>query len=195
MAFMNLLKPIILGSGSPRRHEIITNMGIICKIVVRETDETFEEVKSAVDVPEFLAMKKLNAFDGDFEDHIVLCADTVVFSGDQILNKPQNKEEAQSMLNLLSGTVHTVITGVAIRINGVKSTFRDTCKVTFAEMSAKEIDYYIENCKPFDKAGAYGIQDFAGLAKVTHLEGSFYTVMGLPAHKVYEALKPYIKFD
>lgn len=194
MAFMNLIKPIILGSGSPRRHEIFTNMGIICKIIVRETDESFEEVQNPHDVPEYLALKKLSSFDGDYQDHLVICADTVVIVDDQILNKPNDVEEATAMLKLLSGTTHLVITGVAIRNGDKKWTFKDTCKVTFAPFSDEEIAHYIETCKPFDKAGAYGIQDFAGLAKVSKLEGSYYTVMGLPAHLVYEEIKPYIKF-
>lgn len=170
----------------------MTDAGFSFTIEIRPTDESFPADMPASDVAEYLARQKANQFlpePGHTLDRIILCADTVVIVDGQILNKPQHEAEARQMLQLLSGRTHRVRTGVAILSpNGMQS-FTDETIVQFAALTDEEISYYIRTCQPFDKAGAYGAQDFIGLVGIERLEGSFYTVMGLPTHLVYQALK------
>jgi septum formation protein len=191
---MLLIKPLVLGSGSPRRKEILEKAGFQFDVEVKPTDESFPETMPAEEVAVYLSHKKVSEFGTDYNGKIVLCSDTVVILNEEILNKPLDTIEARKMLRTLSGNKHKVITGVSIKVNGEVISFSDECLVTFEELSDLEIDYYIKTCMPFDKAGAYGIQDFIGMAKISKLEGSFYTVMGLPVHKVYEALVPFIRW-
>lgn len=187
--------PLVLASGSPRRKQLMTDAGFTFTIETRPTDETFPDTMPADEVAEYLARQKAEQFIPDLGNRIVLCADTVVILDDQILNKPQDAADAHRMLRLLSGRTHRVRTGVAILSpadNAVRlESFTDETTVHFVNLSDKEIAYYIRECKPFDKAGAYGAQDFIGLVGIERLEGSFYTVMGLPTHRVYQALMPY----
>ena len=168
------------------------NAGFEFSVIVRPTDETFPNTLPAEDIPVFLAKQKLSEFGEEFNNKIVLCADTVVILKGQVLNKPADEKEAKEMLQKLSGNVHTVVTGVAYKSGREVFSFSDTCVVHFNEITDTEIGYYIKACQPMDKAGAYGIQDFIGMIGVRSLEGSFYTVMGLPIHKVYEHLKPFV---
>ncbi len=174
----------------------MTDAGFSFTIETRPTDETFPETMPADKVAEYLARQKAEQFQMDLGDRIVLCADTVVILNEQILNKPQDEADARRMLRMLSGHTHRVRTGVCILSpdqNGKPhfQSFTDETTVQFATLTDDEITYYIQECKPFDKAGSYGAQDFIGLVGIERLDGSFYTVMGLPTHRVYQALKPF----
>lgn len=188
---MQLSKPLVLASNSPRRREIMQNAGYDFSVKVIPTDEHFSASMPVEEVPIFLAKTKAECFRNGLQDEIILCADTVVIIEGEILNKPFDEKEAKTMLRLLSGKVHRVVTGVCIMTAKETVTFADTAFVHFKELTDWEIDYYIKRCKPFDKAGAYGVQDFIGMIGILRIEGSFYTVMGLPIHRVYEALEKY----
>ncbi len=189
---MQLSKPLILASNSPRRKEIMQNAGYDFSVKVKPTDESFSSEMPVEEVPVFLAKVKAECFRKDLKDEIILCADTVVIVGNDILNKPENAFEAKEMLKKQSGKMHKVVTGVCIMTQEETITFSDTTFVHFKELTDWEIDYYIGRCKPFDKAGSYGVQDFIGMIGIPKIEGSFYTVMGLPIHQVYEALEKYV---
>ncbi|MBA4849845.1 Maf family nucleotide pyrophosphatase [Emticicia sp. BO119] len=191
---MQLSKPLVLASNSPRRREIMYNAGFNFSVKVIPTDETFPNEMPAEEVPVFLAGNKAACFKETLEDEIILCADTVVIINDEIINKPKDIDDARRMLKLLSNSVHRVITGVCIMTKEESLSLADTTYVTFKTLSEWEIEYYIQKCHPFDKAGSYGVQDFIGMIGITRIEGSFYTVMGLPIHKVYEALKKYMLY-
>lgn len=174
----------------------MTDAGFSFAIEIRPTDETFPDTMPVNEVAEYLARQKVQEFTSDLNNRIVLCADTVVIVDNQILNKPRNETDARQMLRQLSGRTHRVRTGVAILAPDRGGTptiqsFTDETLVLFAPLTDDEISYYIRECKPFDKAGSYGAQDFIGLVGIERLEGSFYTVMGLPTHRVYQALKAY----
>jgi septum formation protein len=189
---MKLSKPLILASNSPRRKEIMQNAGYVFSVKVIPTDESFSSDIPTDNVPIYLAKQKAECFRNTLNNEIILCADTVVIIDGQILNKPSDAAEASEMLKLLSGKTHKVVTGVCIMTKEETVAFNDTTFVHFKELTDWEIAYYIERCKPFDKAGSYGVQDFIGMIGIPHIEGSFYTVMGLPIHRVYEALQKYV---
>lgn len=190
---MLLRLPLVLASGSPRRQQLMTDAGFQFTVEIRPTAEAFPDDMPADDVAEFLARQKAAEFaDADrptSDNRLILCADTVVILDNRILNKPQDEAEARRMLRSLSGRAHRVRTGVCLLTPTGMDSFTDEATVYFADLTDAEIDYYIRVCQPFDKAGAYGAQDFIGLIGVTRLEGSFYTVMGLPTHLVYKSLK------
>ncbi len=169
----------------------MTDAGFQFTIETRPTDELFPATMPADEVAEYLARQKADEFRADLGNRIVLCADTVVILDDQILNKPQDEADARRMLRALSGRTHRVRTGVCILTPDGMVSFTDETTVLFAALTDDEITYYIRTCKPFDKAGSYGAQDFIGLVGIDRLDGSFYTVMGLPTHRVYQALKQY----
>ena len=169
----------------------MTDAGFQFTIETRPTDELFPPTMPTDEVAEYLARQKADQFRADLGKRIVLCADTVVILDDQILNKPQDEADARRMLRALSGRTHRVRTGVCILTPEETISFTDETTVLFAHLTDDEITYYIRECKPFDKAGSYGAQDFIGLVGIDRLEGSFYTVMGLPTHRVYQALKGY----
>ncbi|MBC3786031.1 Maf family protein [Spirosoma utsteinense] len=188
---LSLRYPLVLASGSPRRKQLMTDAGFQFTIETRPTDELFPEAMPANEVAEYLACQKAEEFRHDLGNRIVLCADTVVILDDQILNKPQDEADARRMLRALAGRTHRVRTGVCILTPNETVSFTDETTVLFAPLTDEEITYYIRVCKPFDKAGSYGAQDFIGLVGIERLDGSFYTVMGLPTHRVYQALKRY----
>ena len=193
---LTLRYPLVLASGSPRRKQLMTDAGFSFTIETRPTDELFADDMPADEVAEYLACQKADQFRVDLGNRIVLCADTVVILDGQILNKPQNEADARRMLRALSGRRHRVRTGVAILSpadseESKLNSFTDETTVQFATLTDDEITYYIRECNPFDKAGSYGAQDFIGLVGIERLEGSFYTVMGLPTHRVYQALKSF----
>lgn len=190
---MKLSKNLILGSNSPRRKEILESAGFEFKVMVRATDERFDSEIQIEKVPELLAFQKASCFKEYGQETVIICADTVVVSNNQILNKPLSYEEAIEMLGKLSNKTHKVITGVSIKIGENYTNFIDEALVHFDKLESNEIDYYIKKYKPFDKAGAYGVQDFIGMVGISKIEGSFYTIMGLPIHKVYKFLKPFIQ--
>ena len=192
---MKLKKKLIFASNSPRRKEILKSAGFDFEVIVRPTAEDFDPKMDNKKVPEHLAVLKAECF-GDFdEDHLILTADTVVVLNGRIINKPTTEEDAFRMLSELSNQTHEVITGVCLKNGQNFSSFIDVTTVTFKELKSSEINFYIKNCNPMDKAGAYGVQDFIGMIGIPKIEGSFYTVMGLPIHLIYKSLQPYITFE
>lgn len=187
-------KKIILGSNSPRRKELLAGMDIEFTV---DTGNTFEEVYDADTpherIPEVLSEGKSYGFHRPLEEgEILITSDTLVLCGDRVMGKPHSKEEAVDMLRFLSGREHKVITAVTVRDTGRCTTSSDTAIVHFKELSDNEIEYYIETYRPFDKAGAYGIQEWIGYIGIGKIEGSFFTIMGLPVHLVYQELSKFI---
>ncbi|MDN3668018.1 Maf family nucleotide pyrophosphatase [Echinicola jeungdonensis] len=190
---MNKLLPpykIILASKSPRRQEILQGLDIDFEIRTKEVNEDFPEDLPQNQVARYLAEKKAAAFVDEMGDNeIIITSDTTVLINGQVLNKPKDREEAIQMLKQLSGNVHHVISGVCMMGKNKKIAFDDLTEVHLRNLSIDEIEAYIDNYHPFDKAGSYGVQEWIGYAAVFKLIGSFYTVMGLPVHRVYEELK------
>jgi septum formation protein len=191
---MVLERKLILGSNSPRRKEILNMAGFEFEVIVRPINESFSAEMQIEKVPEYLAKKKAEAFADLAEKSLILTADTVVILNGQILNKPTDQNDARLMLHLLSGKTHRVITAICIYYDNNLICHSEETEVTFKMLSTEEIDFYIYNHSPLDKAGAYGVQDFIGMIGVTDLKGSFYNVMGLPIHAVYQLFKPFIRF-
>ena len=180
---------MILASKSPRRQEILSKMGYEFEIVIPEIDESFPADMPFLRIPEYLAEKKVRAISDQYANDIMIGADTIVVLEDKVINKPADEAEAFEMLSRLSGKEHTVISGVCVMKGSDMISFTDVSKVKFLELTEDEILYYIEHYKPFDKAGAYGVQDFIGMIGIESITGSFYNVMGLPIHKVYRAIE------
>lgn len=183
--------PIILASKSPRRQELLSLMGIDFKVVLKEVDESFPDNMPRDEVAAFISHKKAMAFDDSITNEIVITADTIVCLDDLILGKPTDEADAFKMLKILSGRMHKVITGVTILHQHHIHTFSDTTSVYFNNLSDSDIHYYIENYQPFDKAGAYGIQEWIGLVGINKIEGSYTNVMGLPTEKLNIQLRKY----
>ena len=187
-------KQIILASGSPRRRELLSAMDIPFTV---DTGNTFDESWSSdtphVKVPELMAEGKSFGFHRELAgNEILVTSDTMVLCGTEILGKPKDRDDAIRMLKLLSGRGHQVITAVTLRDREKKKTFSVTSNVFFKELSDSEITYYLDTYKPYDKAGAYGIQEWIGYIGISRLEGSFYNVMGFPASRFYEELKAFL---
>jgi len=184
---------IILSSQSPRRQELLKNIGLNFKIKVKENvDESYPSNLPAREIAEYLAVKKLKAYKEHFtQNTLIITADTVVIKRDDVLGKPNSKEEAVAMLENLSDTYHTVTTGVCIATLEKQASFTSATKVFFSKLSEKEIEHYIETYRPFDKAGSYGIQEWIGYIGIEKIEGCFYNVMGLPLHQLYKTLKEF----
>lgn len=189
---LTLSYPLVLGSNSPRRQQILRDAGFSFNVQIKPTAEDFPPELPAAQVPGFLARKKASAFLAESETALILTADTVVRVDDVILNKPIGPTEARQMLQQLSSRSHLVTTGVCLLHQGRFEVFDDTASVFFRPLSDWEISYYLDACRPFDKAGAYGVQDFIGMVGIERIEGSYFTVMGLPVHRVYEALRAYL---
>ncbi len=162
-------------------------------VLTKDTIEVYPEDKPLEEVPKYLSwIKSLNYNDRELpSDYLLITSDTVVICEGEILGKPKDREDAVRMLRMLSGKTHRVVTGVTVRSAKKCESFAVCSDVTFAELDAEEIDYYIEHCQPFDKAGAYGIQEWIGYVGISGLEGSFYNVMGLPTRKLYQCLKSF----
>ncbi|MGM0565589.1 MAG: Maf family nucleotide pyrophosphatase [Bacteroidota bacterium] len=180
----------ILASGSPRRKTLLEQLGLPFSVSVRPVEETFPEGLTPGETAIFLAEKKASAFPAmDIpEKTIVITSDTVVAVHDQVLGKPADEREAAKMLWQLSGRAHEVITGVYLKSQTKKVHFGISTKVHFKNLSEAEIAYYVQNYSPLDKAGAYGIQEWIGLAAIERIEGSYFNVVGLPVHALYEQL-------
>lgn len=182
-------RTIILASKSPRRKMLFEALGFPFQIKIHEVDESFSNDLKGGEIPEYLARKKADAFDHEIvSKEIVITADTVVWVNDHALNKPESNEEAKSMLEELSGATHSVFTGVCIKTMSSTHSFFEETKVTFNDLSAEEIDFYLKNYKPLDKAGAYGIQEFIGLIGIRKIEGDFYNVVGFPVQRFWKEL-------
>lgn len=179
---------VILGSNSPRRKELLQAMGVQAQVLVREVDESFPPGLSPLGTVYHITRKKAEAFVGGFAGQLVIVADTVVVCEGRILGKPRDEQDARATLGMLSGRAHEVITAVAFVRDGDIRLFHDSTKVHFKELSSQEIDHYVSIHREFDKAGAYGIQEWIGLVGVTKIEGSYANVVGLPTAKVHEEL-------
>jgi septum formation protein len=188
----SLQLPFILASNSPRRKEILTQAGFQFAVLPSDVDESFPNEMILQDVPVMLAERKAKAILESCPNSLVLAADTVVILENEILNKPANKQEALQMLKKLSGKTHEVVTGIALASPSQLVTASDSALVRFRELADWEIEWYVRGGASLDKAGAYGVQDFIGMAGIEKLDGSFYTVMGLPIYHVYQLLKPFI---
>ena len=181
---------VVLASKSPRRQELLKGMGVNFITLTKETPEDYPEMPFE-QVPEFLSRQKSLAF-SDLElpeNYLLITADTVVIAENEILGKPVDRDDALRMMRILSGKSHHVVTGVTVRSKTKIETFSATSKVIFAPLDEEEMAYYVDQYEPFDKAGAYGIQEWIGYVGISGLQGSFYNVMGLPTRKLYQALK------
>lgn len=185
---MSLNRPLIVASSSPRRQYLMKEAGFIFTVEKPEVDESFPKDLPVDQVAKYLAEKKAEYFRLTMKDEIVLTADTVVILDDRILNKPNDRKEAIEMLGDLSGNIHQVMTGVCILSKEREISFDDTTEVTFESLTSEEISFYVDQYKPYDKAGAYGAQDWIGMVAIKKIIGSYFNVMGLPIHKVYQHL-------
>ncbi len=180
--------PLILASKSPRRQELMQAMALNFEVVLKDVDESYTEELSPAEIACYIAEKKALAFTTERLNSLVITADTIVAYNGEILGKPADAAHASEMLSKLSGTIHQVYTGVSLAYKDQLKTFYDVTEVCFRTLSQEEIEYYITNYKPFDKAGAYGIQDWLGFIAVEKIAGSYTNVMGLPTEKLYSAL-------
>ena len=185
-------RKIILASKSPRRSQLLREAGFEFEIRTREIEESYPPTLPAKEVAKFLAEKKaLGVQDFITDDEIILTSDTVVILGNEIFGKPKDFADAQNILRKLSGTIHEVITGVCLFSINKKRVFEGVSKVHFEKLSDTEIGYYINKFQPYDKAGAYAIQEWIGLCKVKKIEGTYSNIMGLPVDLVYKELKQF----
>lgn len=184
---------ILLASNSPRRRELLQNLGYDFDAVSVECVEVFPDQMPAKEVAEYLSVLKSDAYNLLEKDEILITADTTVVLGEEILGKPADEEDARLMLKKLSDKTHQVYTGITIRSIDKIISATDVADVDFDIINDDEINYYIKNFKPYDKAGSYGVQEWLGMAKIRQIRGSFYTVMGLPTHLVYRLLKEFEK--
>ena len=180
---------IILASGSPRRQQFFKEMNLDFEIRLKEIEETYPDTLQGVEITNYLAILKSQAFEGELEPNaILITSDTIVWLDGKALGKPKDYDDAVQILKSLSNTTHEVITSVCFKTINKTETLFDVTKVTFNTLTENEIRYYLDNYKPFDKAGAYGIQDWIGLIGISKIEGSYTNVVGLPTHLVYDYL-------
>ena len=182
---------ILLGSNSPRRKELLKELGFNFSVVKIDCEESYPEHLPVSEIAGYLSELKSSAFETLEEEEILLTADTIVVLNQTVLGKPENEAQAREMLERLSGKVHQVFTGITVRTLEKTITQTDVAQVEFDKISSEEIDFYIKNYHPFDKAGSYGIQEWLGMAKIRRISGSFFTIMGLPTHLVYKLLKDF----
>lgn len=181
---------LVLASASPRRRQLLEGAGFHFDIRLKPVEEHWEEGMAPEHVPEYLARLKAAAFAGDLQaNELLITADTVVCLNGEILGKPAGRNEAVMMLRKLSGCKHTVVTGVCLTTVERQKSFSVSTDVYFKDLLEEEISYYVDRYQPFDKAGAYGIQEWIGYIGIQRIEGSFYNVMGLPVQRLYEELK------
>lgn len=180
---------ILLASQSPRRKELLLNLGFDFEVVKIDCEEILPGNIKIGEAAAYLSELKANAFRNLLEGEVLLTADTVVANDNKFLGKPKDENEAKEMLQSLSGKTHQVYTGITIKTLDKTITETDVADVEFEEILDEEINFYIKNYKPFDKAGSYGVQEWLGMSKIKKINGSFYTIMGLPTHLVYKILK------
>jgi septum formation protein len=184
---------IILASRSPRRQQLLRELGLKFDVVIKEYQETYPEGLGGEEIATYVAHEKANSFKNQISyNEIVIAADTIVWCNNKVLGKPLDFEDAKRILIEISGNTHEVITGVSLFSMSKEITFSDSTKVTFETLSEEEIVYYIDKFKPYDKAGAYGIQEWIGLIACSHIEGSYFNVVGLPVQKLYKELQNFI---
>jgi septum formation protein len=185
---------IILASRSPRRQQLLSELGIRFDIVTMDYDESFPDGLDGTEIALYVAEQKALMFkDSIAENEIVIAADTIVWCNRQVLGKPEDKEDARRILEEISGNTHEVITAVTLLSSSKKITFSDSTKVTFEKITDEEIDFYIDEFKPYDKAGAYGIQEWIGIIACSRIEGSYFNVVGLPVQRLYKELQEFIE--
>ena len=186
---MMMKKRILLASNSPRRRELLSGLGVDYQVrLLLDIDESFPPHLSAEEIPQHISRNKADAYAVE-EDELLITADTIVYCKGEVLGKPVDEADACRMLRQLSGCTHQVVTGVTLKTREQVRTFSCTTQVTFAELSDEEIAYYVQHYAPYDKAGAYGVQEWIGFVGVTRLEGSYFNVMGLPVQRLYTELK------
>ena len=179
---------IILASNSPRRQQFFKDLQLSFSIKTKGTEEVYPETLKGAEISDYLAELKSKAFNTLNEKDILITSDTIVWHNNKALGKPKDIKEATKMLSQLSNNTHTVITSVCIRTKNQQTIFNDSTQVTFKKLSLEEIEFYINNFSPFDKAGSYGIQDWIGKIGITNIEGCYFNVMGLPIQKLYKEL-------
>ena len=182
---------VILASNSPRRRELLADLGIDFQVrTMKGIDENYPPELPVMEIAEYISRKKAHAYMAEMHfGELVITADTVVILGDEVLGKPKDANDARRMLRELSGKTHKVVTGVTIATTENLKSFSAVSDVEFAELSDEDINYYVDNYRPLDKAGAYGIQEWIGCMGVRNINGSFYNVMGLPLHRLYNELE------
>ena len=182
---------IVLASNSPRRHELLTGLDIDFEVkTIPGIEESYPETLKKEEIPVYLAKQKAQAYQNYLKENtLLITADTIVWLEGGVYNKPENEQEAKKMLQILSGKTHEVITGVCLTGLKKQQSFHVSSQVKFADLQDDEIDYYVKKYKPYDKAGAYGVQDWIGYIGVETINGSFYNVMGLPVRVLYSYLK------
>ncbi len=190
---INMKWKIILASNSPRRKQLLAGLDIPFEVrVLQNIDESYPHNLPVSEIAECSTLKKASAYLQTMSpDELVITADTIVILGQEVMGKPHDETEAKRMLGALSGQTHQVTTGVTLSTHNRQLSFSVTTDVTFKELSADEIDYYVSTYRPMDKAGAYGIQEWIGYIGVTALQGSYFNVMGLPVQRIYEALRTF----
>src|SRR4030043_831438 len=185
---------IILASRSPRRQQLLRQLGIGFDVIIKDYPENYPENLEGEEIAVFLSRAKASLFKDEVSDNeIVITADTIVWCNNKVLGKPAGADEAKQMIRDLSDNTHEVITGVTLLSKSKEKTFSVSTRVTFDTLSDEEIDYYVEEFKPYDKAGAYGIQEWIGLAACTRIEGSYFNVVGLPVQRLYKELQEFSK--
>jgi septum formation protein len=184
---------IILASRSPRRQQLLRDLGLKFDVVIKDYTETFPENLCGEEIAKYVAYGKAISFKNKIsENEIVITADTIVWCNNKVLGKPLNSEDAVRILKEISGNTHDVITGVCLFSSFKEKTFSVSTKVTFDTLSEEEMNFYIEKYKPYDKAGAYGIQEWIGIAACSNIEGSYFNVVGLPVQRLYKELQEFI---
>jgi septum formation protein len=184
------MEPIVLASGSPRRKQLLEWAEVDFEVRVKDTPENWPAGMATIDVPVHIARNKALAVKADLgPERVVIAADTVVVLGNEIIGKPRDREDAVNILSRLAGQRHEVITGVVLLRNGEEQAFADITAVWFHSLSTAEIENYVDKYKPYDKAGAYAIQEWIGVVGIKGIEGDFYNVMGLPVSRVVQALR------
>ena len=185
---------VVLASNSPRRKELLGGLGIDFEVrTLQDIDESFPDTLEGKEIPLYISGKKAEAYKQTMaDDEMIITADTIVYDNGKVLGKPQNREEAVLMLHELSGHAHEVITGVSIVTKKKTVQFASTSHVHFVALTDAEIAYYVDEYKPFDKAGAYGIQEWIVFVAVTRIEGSYFNIVGLPVQRVYTHLLAFI---
>lgn len=187
------MKKIILASQSPRRKQLLQWAEVDFEIYVKETDESFPADMPVIDVPVHIARNKALAVKNDLDPgHLIISADTVVVLDNEIIGKPKDRDDAVNILTRLSGHTHTVITGVCLMNGDTDFSFADSTSVTFHELTREQLEYYVDHYKPYDKAGAYAIQEWIGVVGIRSVQGDFYNVMGLPVSRVIQEMKRFV---
>jgi septum formation protein len=184
---------IILASRSPRRQQLLRELGLRFDVVIKEYKEVYPERLKGKEIAMYVAQEKACSFRNEIkENEIVIAADTIVWCNNRVLGKPLDFEDAIRILKEISGITHEVITGICLFSSFKEKTFSVSTKVTFEILSEEEITYYVNKFKPFDKAGAYGIQEWIGIAACSHIDGSYFNVVGLPVQRLYKELQSFI---